>query len=204
MTDDERKKLDYEKTIEYIHKLGDIRFKLLAIVPIASGSAIGLVAPHGDPFKGIIIGALGLFVTLGIIFYDQRNTEIYEKYFRRAKLLEISLGIPPTSKSELVGGPFLGRSARGRKLFSKFLMWHDRGLAFIYASVCGGWVFLFVVSALGLIVCWSQSLRAGLALGVAVLVSILLTQQLHKLDEPNDELQTLDKEIKDLLKKKGA
>ncbi len=122
LTKDDLRKLDYEKTLEFVNQLSDIRFKLLALVPIATGSAVGLTDPDKYSLPGLFLGILGFFVTLGIIFYDQRNTEIYDKEMKRARLLELRLNIPSTSEGDIAGGPVGGRSARGRKLFGSILM----------------------------------------------------------------------------------
>lgn len=79
MDRDEKLKLDYEQTTAYYHHLADSRFKLLALVPIVTGAAIGLLSQGADPATVLVIGILGFVVTLGLFFYNQRNTQIATK-----------------------------------------------------------------------------------------------------------------------------
>ncbi|MDT8300101.1 MAG: hypothetical protein RQ760_01375 [Sedimentisphaerales bacterium] len=190
-------KLDYEKTVEYIKLLTDIRFKLLALVPIATGAALGFAKPENDPMTGLVLGLLGFLVTLGIIFYDQRNTEIYEKAMQRARLLELHLQIPPASKYELAGGLVGGRpKGRSRKLFGVIEMWHDRGLAFIYSSVLAVWSYLFFASIVTL-VSWKQEVvHMVFQFGVPILILVISWLQLHKIDTSSEEVKKLKEEIK--------
>ena len=51
MDRDEKLKLDYEQTIAYYHHLADSRFKLLALVPIVTGAAIGLLSEGTQPAR---------------------------------------------------------------------------------------------------------------------------------------------------------
>ncbi|MCB9354237.1 MAG: hypothetical protein H6575_06690 [Lewinellaceae bacterium] len=88
MTKEEKYKIDYENTLKYIFHLSDIRFKLLGLVPFATGIAFSFSEEKGIPVNSFVIGFLGLIVTVGIIFYDQRNTEIYNGLIGRAKDLE--------------------------------------------------------------------------------------------------------------------
>jgi len=199
MPEDELRKLDYEKTVAYIDQLSDIRFKLLALIPLATGAALTLAEPGTRPATGAVLGLLGFFVTLGIVFYEQRNTEIYEKQVRRAKLLEIRLGMPPVSARDGFGGPFMGRAARERKLFGWVEMWHDRALALIYGMALGGWAYLSTASVLGLFpVAVGAPEAAG---GAAALVVVALTwQQFYRLDKhKSGDLAALDGEIQEMV-----
>ncbi len=49
MDKDEKLKLDYEQTVAYYHHLADSRFKLLALIPIVTGAAIGLLSGSTQP-----------------------------------------------------------------------------------------------------------------------------------------------------------
>lgn len=100
-------RLDYEKTVAIWQQLVEIRFKLLAVVPVVTGAAVAFTESAKTPALGITLGLLGFLVTLGIISYDQRNTEIYEVLVRRAKLLELRLGVPPLLPDSPSGGAVL-------------------------------------------------------------------------------------------------
>ena len=122
MNPDELRKLDYEKTLQYANQLAEIRFKLLALIPVATGGALGLAQLQTNPISSLFLGVLGFFVTLGLVFYDQRNSEIYEKQMHRARLLELDLDFPSILGDDSTGGPVGGRPSRGRRLFGKFEM----------------------------------------------------------------------------------
>ncbi len=89
----EKLRLDYEQTAGYFHELAGVRFKLLAFLPIVTGSAIIVLdqSIFEDPRRVLPIGLLGFLATLGIMFYDQRNTELYDRMQVRAKLIEAFL-----------------------------------------------------------------------------------------------------------------
>src|SRR5688572_16163035 len=67
-------RLDYEQTNELHRWLADIRFKLLALVPVISGTAVAFLAEAQQkisPVTGFALGILGFVITLGIVLYDQ-------------------------------------------------------------------------------------------------------------------------------------
>lgn len=99
----ERLQLDYEQTIAYFNLLSDIRFKLLAFVPTLSGVSVALVSSAKvSQSTALALGILGIFVTLGIIMYELRNTLFYHMSAARAACLERWLGFPrfPLMKSQ--------------------------------------------------------------------------------------------------------
>ena len=113
LTDElEKLKLDYEQTNETFRMLADIRFKLLAFVPTISGVGVTLAAQATDHETGLALGLIGLVVTLGIIIYELRNTQIYDATVHRAKWLEVSLGMRLCTKNMKAGGLFNERPAR--------------------------------------------------------------------------------------------
>ncbi|MBI5102400.1 MAG: hypothetical protein HZB33_11265 [Nitrospirae bacterium] len=187
MDQDEKLKLDYEQTTQYHHNLADIRFRLLALVPIATGAAIALVEKTVSGPHVLAIGLLGFMVTLGITFYDQRNTQIYDAMQKRAKTLEVLLGfLPLDDKTKQRGGAFLDRPDRGRRLFGVFLMWHDRALAVIYAATFAGWSYLITDGLIqtvgksgGRLVPWARFL-------IPILTFCLFVRALEEFDDPTD------------------
>jgi hypothetical protein len=96
--------LDYMQTGEQIKMLTDIRFKLLAFVPpiVLGGVALlsskswstgAMVSPVplygiGDQILTLGIGLLGFVLTLGVVLYDVRNSQLYNSNVHRAKVLE--------------------------------------------------------------------------------------------------------------------
>ena len=143
----DRDKVDYEQTIAYFKELHETRFRLLALLPIAAGFAVGFLPRVTNTAQGVALGVLGFVVTIGLTIYDQRNTMIYDRLIRRAKLLERTMGfkpmqIPPDDTERDCGGPLWDRPER-RFLF---IIWHDLGLSFVYAGSLSAWVFLIVQS----------------------------------------------------------
>lgn len=138
-------RLEYEQVNETIRMLTDVRFKLLAFVPAVSGFAVALLtrsAVSHATVPGSVVAAastLGFFVTLGIVFYDQRNSNLYDGLIRRANEIESTF-------NEYGGrgkGLWSSRPPARLYLLGVVRVWHDRGLALIYASVLGGWLFAF-------------------------------------------------------------
>jgi hypothetical protein len=148
--------MEYEQVNDNIRTLADIRFKLLALIPILGGVAIfalsTMAAPNSatgstpDYTLALLVSVLGFIATLGITFYDQRNSELYNALIRRAQHLEAYAELsedktlePPritvkpvttakgTKKEETseplishIGGQFLERPDRNRKLIGFF------------------------------------------------------------------------------------
>ena len=156
---------DYEATRQYFMELSATRFKLLAFLPTITGTVIGVLFGTAQESQLLLtwVGAFGFMVTLGIFFYDQRNTQIYDALVLRAKSIETELGFSPLTGhvhcesrgKRSSGGAFLDRPPRSLHLlpFTRsgrwgiFKMWHDRGLALIYSSVFAGWAFTCVAGA---------------------------------------------------------
>jgi hypothetical protein len=146
MDSDEKLKLDYERVADYFKQLAEIRFKLLAFVPAIGGAAVStaLISKlNGGPL--VAVGILGLLVTLGIVMYDQRNSQLYNHALGRAKWLERSLNFEfhdSQGASKEKGGLFAERPGRSRTILG-IVVWHDRALGIIYGATIGAWVYLF-------------------------------------------------------------
>ena len=146
---DKNAKLDYEQTVAYFHALHDVRFKLLAFLPVISGVALLSLHDNGDNGYRIPLAILGGLVTIALTIYDQRNTQIYDRLATRAQFLEWKLGfdVLPKDPKESIG-PLHSRPAphgffrtkKGRVLIP--LIWHDGAVAMLYAASLGGWVYL--------------------------------------------------------------
>src|SRR5215217_244314 len=104
---------EYTQVNENFRMLADIRFKLLALIPTLGGVAIFLLSSmqQSQPKLGyglfFLISCLGFFATLGVTFYDQRNSQLYNALIRRAGHLETAL--------ELYSGQFRARPERERR-----------------------------------------------------------------------------------------
>jgi hypothetical protein len=165
----DRIRVDYEQTLATYRMLADIRFKLLAFVPTISGAAITLLSSkiaQTQPQTTLVISMLGFLVTLGIAFYDQRNSEIHDQMVSRAGFLERVLQFPVFDRRE---GHMRQRPKHSRYLFNIYEIWHDRALALIYGTVLGAWLFPFcyalfsVVGGARQLAAWASVVFAGLA-----------------------------------------
>jgi hypothetical protein len=168
MTPDDKAKLDYEQVMQVFTLLTDVRFKLLALVPTISGTAVALLTSADiGRAEQVVLASLGFVVTLGILFYEQRNTQLYNNAIGRLQHLEANLDLSVAS-GDLVGGLFASRKREPRTLFGVVPMRHDRGLALIYASVLGAWSF----AALTALVRPAYAFAAGASVAVAFFLEL--------------------------------
>jgi hypothetical protein len=198
MDRDEKLKLDYEQTTTYYHQLADSRFKLLALVPIVTGAAIGLLSQNTPSSSALAIGILGFVVTVGIFFYNQRNTQIFDAMILRAKMLEALLQFEPLDEKQRYAGPFLSRPPRTLRLFGVARVWSDRGLAIVYGAALGGWVFL-ITNALLKIVAVSPLLSISISIGIPVGIALAFIWQVHRWDKETEKDAILPSRIQKLL-----
>lgn len=173
---------DYEVAVSGVWKLAEIRFKLLALVPSVSGMAIGIISLNNtafteNPLPRILIGLFGFFATIGIIFYDQRNSQIYNALLNKCKKFEID--------NNFKIGQFNSRPKRTLRFINKFKIWHDRGLSLIYGSSLGGWIFLISYGiCLKVNTMLSLKWKAGLISTIAaILGACFFIYELHRLDK---------------------
>ena len=177
---DELQWRDYAATLDSVRNLGEIRFKLLALIPTVSGFAVAVTSAnldrlHQQPAMGIVVGLLGFVVTLGLIFYDQRNSQLYDAL--GARLLGLEKLLWPGE-----GGQWSERPSR-RRMFGTIRIWHDRALALIYGSVIGTWAFPTIASVL-----WQARAERMISVVrtsalISVLISIVMIRELHRLAE---------------------
>jgi hypothetical protein len=190
-------KLNYEETLNTWRMLADIRFKLLALVPTLSSIGIALLSQdltNGQvPSESVFaIGILGFLVTLGVVIYDQRNSQASNAAFYLARDLEELLQLPE-------GGHLKQRPGRELRLFGILTIWHDRGLALIYGTVLGAWWFPVIFSALSMLGIQQTGSLSTLSasLIVSVLVGVVFIRELHRLDkvasQRKSKTESLDK-----------
>ncbi len=192
MASEDNLRLDYDQTCQQIRAFTDTRFKLLAFVPTLTGAAVALLSSRDiNQWTVLVVGLLGLSVTLGIVFYEMRNTVLYDAAIHRAKWLEVSLGLPILTHGKQRGGLFNERPDRP-KLFLTLEAWHDQALALVYGAALGGWVYIVANSSLTLLSQQSSqaspvnSLAAVLAAGI---VTFLVVREWHRFDKRSDKPQ---------------
>lgn len=190
--------VEYAEINGNFRHLADIRFKLIAFLPVLGGVAVfalslagfsATAARHPAPdailWLVVAVSMFGFAATLGVTTYDQRNSELYNALIHRAKFLErefrseVSPGsLRPDASS---GGHFNERPPRGRKLFKRWSIGHDTALALVYGPVLGGWVFPAAFSLLRL-----TGLPARIAVPAATLATlwaaVMFTRELVRLD----------------------
>jgi hypothetical protein len=186
----------YEQINNNFRMLTDIRFKLLALVPTVGGIAVYVLSrmiagaapqtavsstmlPPGANFDYPMVGflsILGFLATLGIVFYDQRNSELYGLLIDGGNKLEDMLSAPLRNN-------FRGRRAGRRKLIGLVPMKHDTGLALIYAPLLGAWFFPLTDVCLR----WrgyAQGSAMCDSLLAALLVALIFFEEFWRLNRP--------------------
>jgi hypothetical protein len=198
MDKDEKLKLDYEQTTNYYHQLADSRFKLLALIPVVTGAAIGLLSTGIPSSVVLVIGCLGFVVTLGLFFYNQRNSQIFDKMIVRAKMLETLLELESLDDGYRYGGPFLSRPDRTLKLFGVIRVWGDRGLALVYGAALGGWAYLISSSLLDFVTV-SCPIKIAINVGIPGIIALAFIWQVHEWDREAGKTDALSPKIQKLL-----
>jgi hypothetical protein len=198
--------MDYMQTREQIKMLTDIRFKLLAFVPPIVGGGIALLSSKaattaGDQILTGSIGLLGFVLTLGIILYDLRNSQLYNANVHRAKVLERVLGCissgderlwptPSTVEGKAYGalqapdsaetGGVHTQRARALGSFLGQRIGHDPALSLVYGVALVAWIFPVVRGfAAGIVMAfpnhWSITQGNGVSTSVVALVASLIS-----------------------------
>jgi hypothetical protein len=169
-------RLDYQQTMQYLQMLTNIRFLPLTLLPGIAGFAVSsLINTKGSPESVLAVGIVGIGgASAGIILYDMHNTALYNAAVHRAKRIEKSLGLPPSTKDK-PGGLFNERpdrleAAQGSSgmRFSPLTMQQDLVVAAVYGVVIGAWMHIIVHASFGLFLGKSQ-----IALSTTPVVSIL-------------------------------
>jgi hypothetical protein len=141
----ERQRLDYEQTLETYRQLVDIRFKLLAFIPTLTGGAVALLsAADIEPVEQFALSLLGLFVTVGLVVYDQRNTQLHDGAIGRLEYLERDLDLPAYG-GDRNPGLFGSRLGPRREMLGVEVR-HDPPLWLIYSAAVGAWVFAAITA----------------------------------------------------------
>ena len=195
----ERVEAEYERVNENIRVLMDVRFKLLAFLPVFGGVAVFLLSGLGvsgagsgslaPPAVVAAVSLLAFVATLGVVAYDQRNSELYNALIHRAKYLESLFAAPVspgTIRETKTGGQFNERPRPQKELLGFIKAKHDVGLALVYGPMLGAWVFPFILGIFGSIPV--TGLRYTLlATAAAVLSGLALTRHLIRLDEDDSK-----------------
>jgi hypothetical protein len=124
---------EYSEVGSNFRLLTDIRFKLLALLPIAAAAAAAL---KGDALgiQGFGLSLFGLVATLGLATYNERNNQLYNELVGRAASIERSLG--------LTDGYFANRPRSWLDVPLGIFRWsvdHGTGVSTIYGASVALW-----------------------------------------------------------------
>ncbi|MEM9607829.1 MAG: hypothetical protein AAGA99_10445 [Actinomycetota bacterium] len=122
-------------------QLTDVRFKLLALIPVVSG--IGLfslldtssAAASSPQWARSLAAAFGAVITVGLYLYDRRNSQLYDDLISRGKHLEHAMGFS--------SGVFQGR------LKSTTPISHGAALRVIYSATLLAWLLVLIGTLTG-------------------------------------------------------
>lgn len=128
---------EYGEVSNNFRLLTDIRFRMLAFLPVATGAAAAVAVVKGDA-AGVGIFSLALFglaSTIGLATYNARNDQLYDELVGRAASIERSL--------ELADGGYANRPRPWFTLRLGRIGWkidHRTGIATIYAASIALWL----------------------------------------------------------------
>jgi hypothetical protein len=177
---DDRLRLDYEQTTQYLRTLIDVRFRLLAFVPTVTGVAVAVIGKPRPTAELLGVGILGLLATLGIFVYELRNTQIEGTLIRRAAELERQLQLPSSLGSQSSGGVYTERPGINIQLLGFLPISHGLSLALVYSASIAGWSYLVAWGGLRAVDAPSAQ-AAGAALGaVAGVVVLFEVERFHR------------------------
>jgi hypothetical protein len=136
---------EYGEVCNNFRMLTDIRFKLLAFLPIASAAAVVaavVAAMKTDVAEGIrlaigfALSLFGLVATIGFATYNARNDQLYDELVSRAAAIERSLDIPD--------GAFANRPGPWQRIALFGIEWkidHRTAVSTIYGASITLWLF---------------------------------------------------------------
>jgi hypothetical protein len=126
---------EYGEVSNNFRLLTDIRFKLLAFLPLATAAGAALKGDSLGIGKGVL-SLFGLAATIGLITYNARNDQLYNELVGRAASIERSLGIPD--------GAFANRPTAWLTIRFLGFSWpvnHGQGVGVIYKATIALWLF---------------------------------------------------------------
>jgi hypothetical protein len=144
LNDDNRKRLlelDYRTAFDTWRQMVDIRFKLLALVPIATVIGVSRNLPVGACIAGLTF-------VIGLTLYEIRNTQIHDALARRLVQLEASLGSDADPSDVARPSTFSDRPPGALRAFGVVRVWHNRSIGVIYGASVAAWIWRLASSLL--------------------------------------------------------
>ncbi|MDM0110108.1 hypothetical protein QTH97_34775 [Variovorax sp. J22R24] len=133
---------EYGEVASNFRTLTDIRFRLLALLPIAAAATAALTSKNILQTSGFLLALFGLVATIGVATYNERNNQLYNELVGRAAAIERAIGVPD--------GAFAHRPKAWLTL-STPISWkveHDNGIALIYGATICLWLTLLFAPVL--------------------------------------------------------
>jgi hypothetical protein len=125
---------EYREVSSNFRMLTDIRFKLLAFLPLAAGAAAAVLTRGNATTLTLAFSLFGLVVTIGLVTYNARNDQLYDTLVARAAAIERNLGIPDGAFANRPGPWF--RPAHG-----SWKVDHRTAVSTIYKASIALWLF---------------------------------------------------------------
>lgn len=175
---------EYGEVCSNFRTLTEIRFKLLAFLPLAAGVTTAFTG--GSTAERFLISLFGLAATAGLATYNSRNDQLYDELVGRAAEIERRLGLPD--------GAFANRPGPWRTIrFGGPLSHridHRTGVFIIYAASFALWLYGIIAPLLALLhrlapleirqvwpAAWLQPVALALALIVILVASSMIEAQ---------------------------
>jgi hypothetical protein len=126
---------EYGEVSSNFRLLTDIRFKLLAFLPIATATA-AVFKGDSTSTGSFALSLFGLVATIGLLTYNTRNDQLYDELVGRAASIEQSLGLPDGAFANRPY-PWLTIRIPG----GKWRVDHRTGVGIVYAASIALWLF---------------------------------------------------------------
>ena len=173
---------EYGEVCNTFRTLTDIRFKLLAFLPITAAAAVAALTGNASEQRPagtmLALSLFGLVVTIALATYNARNDQLYDGLVARAAEIERSVGIPD--------GAFANRPGSWLRIPLLIVKWkvdHRTAVGTVYGASIALWLFGLAKSALGVLAetrllglapppRWEDLIAVAFAIAVTVLASL--------------------------------
>jgi hypothetical protein len=165
---------EYGEVAGNFRLLTDIRFKLLAFLPIAAGAATALLSAGGGrdgaaEVRAVALSMFGLVVTIALATYNDRNDQLYDTLVGRAASIERQLCLSDGAFANRPTSWFAITLPVVRRYWS---INHRTPVAWIYGTSVALWIFSTFVAAVQL--GWGDDPAPRGILAAALLPAIVL------------------------------
>jgi hypothetical protein len=171
---------EYGEVSSNFRMLTDIRFKLLAFLPLAAGTAAAVLTRGNATTLTLAFSLFGLVVTIGLVTYNARNDQLYNTLVARAAAIERNLGIPDGAFANRPGPWF--RPAHGRWKID-----HRIAVSTIYQASIALWLFGALYAAIHMAQhtpsWWTNLIALVAAVGLTILGGWLVAKEKKGTDE---------------------